>query len=143
MANANSTNDAIALGQIKADEILARRKVARDRRASVLSAHSGRLELTVKVATMTGTSTAANLQTAGFLVAAGDSWFDYPFYDVLKLLDDNYGYNVESSAHRGDPIVTVLAKDEYKDWWGNELHPTEKGFSAVTDKFAAELAKLA
>jgi hypothetical protein len=46
----------------------------------------------------------ATLKTAGFLVAAGDSWFDYPFHDVLKDLDDNYGYNVESTAHRGDPI---------------------------------------
>ena len=39
-------------------------------------------------------------------------------------------------------LSTVLANDAYKDWWGNELHPTEKGFSAVTDKFATELAKL-
>jgi hypothetical protein len=31
---------------------------------------------------------------------------------------------------------------DYKDWWANELHPTEKGFEAVTDRFAAELAKL-
>lgn len=30
----------------------------------------------------------------------------------------------------------------YKDWWGNELHPSENGFSAVTDKFASELSKL-
>ena len=50
---------------------------------------------------------AASLETAGFLVAAGDSWFDYPFYDVLKLLEDNYGYNVESAAQRGDPIESM------------------------------------
>jgi hypothetical protein len=46
----------------------------------------------------------STLETAGFLAAAGDSWFDYPFHDVLKMLDDDFGYNVESSAHRGDPI---------------------------------------
>ena len=31
---------------------------------------------------------------------------------------------------------------DYQDSWANELHPTEKGFAAVTDRFAAELAKL-
>jgi hypothetical protein len=31
---------------------------------------------------------------------------------------------------------------DYQEWWANELHPTEKGFEAVTDRFAAELAKL-
>jgi hypothetical protein len=60
--------------------------------------------LTVNVATTTGALTAASLQTAGLLLVAGDSWCDYLFYDVLKLLDDNYSYNVESSAHREDPI---------------------------------------
>jgi hypothetical protein len=110
LANADSTNDAISLGQKQADEILARRKTARERRASVLSSHSGRLELTVNLATTAGALAAVNLQTAGFLVAAGDSWFDYPLYDVLKLLDDNYGYNVESSAHRGIPSKKWLTK---------------------------------
>jgi hypothetical protein len=47
---------------------------------------------------------AVEFQSAGFLAAAGDSWFDYPFHDVLKMLDDNYGYNIESTAHKGDPI---------------------------------------
>jgi hypothetical protein len=45
--------------------------------------------------------------SAGFLVAAGDSWFDYPFHDVLKILQDGYGYNVESTSHRGDPIESM------------------------------------
>ena len=26
---------------------------------------------------------------------------------------------------------------DYKTWWANELHPTERGFAAVADKFAA------
>lgn len=41
---------------------------------------------------------------AGVLVAEGDSWFDYPFNDVLSLLEDDYGYRVEEVAHRGDRV---------------------------------------
>ena len=33
---------------------------------------------------------AAAAQSAGTLVAEGDSWFDYPFHDVLEMLDDDY-----------------------------------------------------
>jgi hypothetical protein len=29
-----------------------------------------------------------------------------------------------------------------KQFWANELHPTEKGFELVTDRFAAALDKL-
>jgi hypothetical protein len=39
----------------------------------------------------------------GLLIAEGDSWFDYPFSDVLDRLGDA-GYAVESVAHRGDNI---------------------------------------
>jgi hypothetical protein len=42
--------------------------------------------------------------TAGTLVAEGDSWFDYPLNDVLSLLEDDHGYDVESVAHKGDRI---------------------------------------
>lgn len=40
----------------------------------------------------------------GVLIAEGDSWFDYPFHDVLRYLEDEHGYDVESVAHKGDPI---------------------------------------
>ena len=38
------------------------------------------------------------------LVAEGDSWFDYPWQDVLRMLEDRHGYDVESVAHKGDRI---------------------------------------
>jgi lysophospholipase L1-like esterase len=38
------------------------------------------------------------------LIAEGDSWFDYPLHDVLRILEDHYGYDVESVAHRGDRV---------------------------------------
>lgn len=40
----------------------------------------------------------------GVLVAEGDSWFDYPFFDVLKLLEDDFGYDVRHVAHKGDRV---------------------------------------
>ena len=35
-----------------------------------------------------------------------------------------------------------LQNDAYKEWWANELHPTEQGFEKVTQKFDAELRAL-
>ena len=46
---------------------------------------------------------AAGKPKLGLLIAEGDSWFDYPFYDVLEVLE-NQGYEVESVAHMGDNL---------------------------------------
>jgi lysophospholipase L1-like esterase len=43
----------------------------------------------------------------GVLVAEGDSWFDYPFHDVLKELDDVFRWDVEQVAHRGDTVESM------------------------------------
>lgn len=42
--------------------------------------------------------------TTGVLIAEGDSWFDYPLHDVLRFLEDDHGYDVESVAHKGDAV---------------------------------------
>lgn len=41
------------------------------------------------------------------LIAEGDSWFDYPWHDVLRILEDHYGYDVESVAHKDDSIESM------------------------------------
>ncbi len=38
------------------------------------------------------------------LIAEGDSWFDYPFTDVLEELEDHHGYDIESVSSKGDTI---------------------------------------
>lgn len=53
---------------------------------------------------------AARREKRGVLVAEGDSWFDYPFFDVLGMLEAA-GYEVESAAHRGDTLED-MAHDE-------------------------------
>jgi hypothetical protein len=40
----------------------------------------------------------------GLLIAEGDSWFDYPFFDTLERLEDAFGYEIESVAHKGDTV---------------------------------------
>src|SRR5262245_24592660 len=40
----------------------------------------------------------------GLLIAEGDSWFDYPLHDVLSVLEDDFGFDVRSAAHRGDRV---------------------------------------
>jgi lysophospholipase L1-like esterase len=46
----------------------------------------------------------------GDLIAEGDSWFDYPFFDVLEMLEDD-GWKIESAAHKGDNLED-MAHDE-------------------------------
>ncbi len=45
--------------------------------------------------------------SSGLLIAEGDSWFDYPGDDVLGLLEDRYGYRIESVAHAGDTVESM------------------------------------
>ena len=65
----------------------------------------------------------------------GDSWFDYPFYDVLKLLEDNHGYDVESAAHRGDAIEAMA-------YQGGQLDKLARCFEKVTERGATPKAVL-
>jgi lysophospholipase L1-like esterase len=46
--------------------------------------------------------------SAGLLVAEGDSWFDYPFHDVLEELEQRFNYSIESVAHRGDSVEEMV-----------------------------------
>ncbi len=52
-----------------------------------------------------------SLASAGTLIAEGDSWFDYPMHDVLSMLEDAHGYDVESVAHKGDRVEEMAYSD--------------------------------
>jgi hypothetical protein len=69
----------MARGEEKARRVLARRR----RRAAARRAPAG---------------------SAGLLVAEGDSWFDYPFFDILEELEEGFAYEIESVAHKGDTV---------------------------------------
>jgi hypothetical protein len=107
------------------EEILTRRRASRASRAAALAAHAQPLSVRTEITRTPGTEDAAGVsisasasaaaavgtttQTAGYLLALGDSWFDYPVHDVLTRLED-LGYNIESSAHRGDPIEAMVSR---------------------------------
>src|SRR6185436_17159820 len=57
----------------------------------------------------------------GLLVAEGDSWFDYPFYDVLGILEDLHNFRVESVAHKGDTIEEMAYDDNQLDGLDRKL----------------------
>lgn len=88
---------ALQMGLKRAAETLKSRTEALKRREKALKVHNAKKKGIVRAGF-------APEQSVGVLVAEGDSWFDYPLNDVLKGLEDDYGYDVESVAHKGDPI---------------------------------------
>jgi hypothetical protein len=101
---ANAVKQAQIAGKAQAKDVLAHREKILRRRAQRLRAREkeGLVETAPPIAL--GLAAAAPAKSSGVLVAEGDSWFDYPFTDVLGLLDDEYGYDVESVAHKGDRV---------------------------------------
>lgn len=111
----------VRTAQEHVDEILARRQEARAARAEALANLAARSELvTIRAQLVPPTpeglapenvalAPAVTLQSAGYLLAIGDSWFDYPVHDVLTNLHDHFAYNVESAAHKGDAIENMVS----------------------------------
>ena len=121
MTNDGATEAAIRIGQKNADEVLAWRKGVRERRAAAIAAHPKPIRLNVEAMDFAGASLGTTSQeTSGFLLAVGDSWFDYPRHDVLKLLDE-YGYNVESAAHKGDRMESIAYQTNQLDEFASGL----------------------
>jgi lysophospholipase L1-like esterase len=96
---------ALQIGRKQAQEVLKFRTRALRKRAVALKAKPTRVrslraaEINPKLLRAVGAA-----QTAGVLIAEGDSWFDYPFNDVLRMLEDYHAYEVESVAHKGDRV---------------------------------------
>jgi hypothetical protein len=121
MPSSPENNDQSSIQQAAdrhAEEILTRRRESRARRAAALTAHPQPLSIKTELTQVPrGAAVSSDsipvfttAQTAGYLLAVGDSWFDYPIHDILTRLDDNYGYNIESSANKGDPIETMVSR---------------------------------
>jgi hypothetical protein len=91
MSNDRSTKAALDVGRKQARNVLKFRDEASQERRRVVAERA----LTPGVAALVATQV---------LVAEGDSWFDYPWTDILCILEDTYFYDVESVAHKGDRI---------------------------------------
>src|SRR5262245_12675000 len=99
-----SVDKARALGRSLAVQTLENRAAQRRKRRAVRPARARAL-LAARAAIPARTLRALAAPPAtGLLVAEGDSWFDYPFNDVLSMLEDEHGFDVESVAHKGDTV---------------------------------------
>ncbi|GAB3387549.1 GDSL-type esterase/lipase family protein [Lysobacter fragariae] len=96
----STTNSAAAVGRDLAEQTLKRRAQAAARRAVALGKA---MPKPARGAVKMGGGH-AGATSRGVVIAEGDSWFDYPFHDVLKELEDDYAYDVESVAHKGDRL---------------------------------------
>lgn len=81
-----------------------RRPAAASRRSPSLSAalDHGRQQAEAAIRARRAAPRGKRAGAAGLLVAEGDSWFDYPFHDVLSALERRFDFEIESVAHRGD-----------------------------------------
>lgn len=53
--------------------------------------------------------TDATIPFAGFLIAEGDSWFNYPLFDeIVEKLEDRHRYRIASAARWGDTAENIL-----------------------------------
>jgi len=99
---------AIKSGQAMAEDVIAfRTKQTRKRTATVRRMALAPKPRRAPAAPQIPSRTRALLGSpvsAGVLIAEGDSWFDYPFNDVLQILEDDFLYDVESVAHKGDTV---------------------------------------
>jgi hypothetical protein len=96
---------AIKNGSDQADKVINFRNSELKKRATAINAKSKKLQpqaFTLKYqANFVKTLGPKSSET---LVAEGDSWFDYPKHDILRLLEDHHGYEVESVASKGDRV---------------------------------------
>src|SRR5215510_4633068 len=98
---------AIKVGESLAAQTLRRRRKAATMRKQALAANAARETRRMAAGRARPEAVALAAVSAGTLIAEGDSWFDYPFDDVLAELQDSYGYDVESVAHRGDAVENM------------------------------------
>lgn len=110
---------AIANGRSAAEDVIAFRAKQRRKRAAIEKKMPARRR---GLGEPTGVPAKARAlfgakKTAGVLIAEGDSWFDYPMQDVLRLLEDDYLFDVESVAHKGDCVEDMAhSKGQFEEF---------------------------
>src|SRR5829696_674985 len=102
---------AIEHGRDQAANVLRFRSRALEERVAAVARSAARAQQTEEVVSEEVATLDPDLvravggpRSAGVLVAEGDSWFDYPWNDIIELLEDRHAYDVESVAHKGDTV---------------------------------------
>ena len=110
---------AISSGRSAAEDVIAFREKQLRKRAAIenkMPARRRGLGAPTKVPAKARALFGAK-KTAGVLIAEGDSWFDYPMQDVLRLLEDDYLFDVESVAHKGDCVEDMAhSKGQFEEF---------------------------
>lgn len=107
MATSAANRKLMQAANADVDEVMKRRQQALRARARALAeVPATRAVAAERAAAPVATphmvlAAAARVTTKGWLVAEGDSWFDYPGSDILDWLQ-RLGYDVESVARAGD-----------------------------------------
>jgi GDSL-like Lipase/Acylhydrolase family len=111
----SSGRGSIEVGHRLAADVLRFRDAALKRRTVAVrrTAEAGAVQ---RFAAAPLVAAAGGLGRTGVLVAEGDSWFDYPWHDILRMLEDNYGYDVESVAHRGDTVESMAYTGQLEEF---------------------------
>jgi hypothetical protein len=104
MLRAKEIERAMAMGRREAEEVLAFRDTELRRRAAAIAAAPEEPQVFMAPQFAEAALDTLGPQARGVIIAEGDSWFDYPLHDVLRLLEDHHGYDVESVAHKGDRV---------------------------------------
>jgi len=111
---------AIASGESAAEEVLAFRAQQRRKRPAVeerAALSRRRAPAVVERVPTKARALFGRRESVGVLIAEGDSWFDYPMHDVLRLLEDDYLYDVESVAHKGDCVEDMAhSKGQFEEF---------------------------
>lgn len=97
--------EAMAIGLRQAEAVISFRDKELIKRTAAITALSKSTRSIIPIdSKMRTIQQSLGPQAKHTLVAEGDSWFDYPFHDVLRILEDQYGYDIESVAHKGDRV---------------------------------------
>jgi hypothetical protein len=103
-AGTTRTRQAVSAGEAIAAEVLRFREQSLRRRARAMQQTPPRLRARAPAVSPRLVRAAGGPGRRGVLVAEGDSWFDYPWHDVLRMLEDEHAWDVESVAHKGDRV---------------------------------------
>jgi lysophospholipase L1-like esterase len=112
-----ATTRAASVGRQIAAEVERARRSALRRREQAIRSGRPRARTTRRPALRERFVSAAGSPGVATLVAEGDSWFDYPGGDILGVLEDEHGYEIESVARYGDLVEDMAyGEKQYADF---------------------------
>lgn len=123
--------EALELGAAQAEQIAQERQAILANRPKLGAPLAG-INLQPAMHNFNLVNTYANkfgVPSSSVLIAEGDSWFDYPGKDILSILDDTYGFDIESSAHGGDNIENMAYDEQQKKEFSKRLEKVLRNYS--------------